>query len=122
MLDVSVPERMREYWYASWAMSEMNFCVARARRRASGKGVVSSSRGGFPLAGGLELMGPPLVVLGLVVEEVDGVREDKGGGFRPARVRAWKITASGICRRRLEGVDGRRRGEGKLRGYGRCVR
>jgi hypothetical protein len=32
--------RIREYWYASAAMSAMNFWVARARRRARGSGVV----------------------------------------------------------------------------------
>lgn len=30
---------MREYWYASAAMSATNFCVARARRRARCGGV-----------------------------------------------------------------------------------
>ena len=62
--------------------------MARARRRASGKGVVSSSRGGF--GRGFELpVEAPLVAWAF--------REDKGGGLRPAWVRAWKITAWGIC-------------------------
>jgi len=38
--------RMREYWYASAATSAMNFCAARASRRASGSGV--SGGGGSP--------------------------------------------------------------------------
>jgi len=38
-LDVTFPLRMREYWYASAAMSAMNFWVARARSRERWRGV-----------------------------------------------------------------------------------
>lgn len=37
---------MREYWYASAAISAINFCVARARRRARRGSVVGG--GGRP--------------------------------------------------------------------------
>lgn len=35
LFDDEFDERIREYWYASAAISAMNFWVARARRRAS---------------------------------------------------------------------------------------
>lgn len=47
LLDWPAPvaeDRMREYWYASAAMSAMNFWVARARRRVRGRGVVVGER------------------------------------------------------------------------------
>lgn len=46
LLEVVLEERMRLYWYASAAMSAMNFCVASASRRARCGGVCGG--GGRP--------------------------------------------------------------------------
>jgi hypothetical protein len=46
LADELFDDRIRLYWYASAAMSAMNFCVARARRRESRGSVVGA--GGRP--------------------------------------------------------------------------
>lgn len=45
-MDVTFPLRMREYWYASAAMSAMNFCVASARSRDRWRGVCTCACAG----------------------------------------------------------------------------
>ena len=77
-------------------MSATNFWVASARRRERARGVW----GGrwvvvvavVVVGGAEEVPFAVVVVVGSVVVECGG----RGGG-RPARVRAWAVTASGIC-------------------------
>ena len=108
VFEVRVPERMREYWYASAAMSETYFWQMSEIRRTRGSGVVSSSTSGaaagpavVPFEGreAVAVEGPAVVPL-LASEVVDWLvwelREERGGGLSPASVRAWKTTASGI--------------------------
>jgi hypothetical protein len=73
-------------------MSEMNFCVASASRRARGRGVcvseVEADEEALPAAAPEEVAASPVCGAEIV--------DDTGGGGSPASVRAWNVTASGI--------------------------